>query len=68
VSRHRGSHGLRARAGRLAVTSRVGKSTFGKSLTGSARYRHHAEQRDGRHQQLVAIGRRMNVSEKFMTA
>ena len=34
---HRGRHGVRVAPGRLADTISVGKSTFGRSLTGSAR-------------------------------
>ncbi len=52
--------------GRLAVTSSVGKSTFGRSLTGQRAVRHQAEQAMAAIIRLVAMGRRMNVSEKFI--
>src|SRR5579864_5583120 len=52
--------------GRLAVTSRVGKSTLGRSLTGSARYATTPNRAIAAISRLVAMGRRMNVSEKFI--
>ncbi len=52
--------------GRLAVTSSVGKSTFGRSLTGSERYATSPNSAIAAINKLVAIGRRMNVSEKFI--
>ena len=48
--------------GSCAVTSSVGKSTFGRSLTGSERYATDAEQRDGRHEQA---GRDRPLDESF---
>ncbi len=52
--------------GRLAVTSSVGKSTFGRSLTGSERYATRPNSAMAAISRLVAMGRRMNVSEKFI--
>src|ERR1017187_8765419 len=52
--------------GRLAVTSRVGKSTFGKSLTASERYATPPNRAMAAISRLVAIGRSMNVWEIFM--
>ena len=52
--------------GKLAVTSRVGKSTFGRSLTGSERYATKPNSAMAAIIKLVAMGRRMNVSEKFI--
>jgi hypothetical protein len=52
--------------GRLAVTSSVGKSTFGRSLTGSERYATRPNSAMAAIIKLVAMGRRMNVSEKFI--
>jgi hypothetical protein len=52
--------------GRLAVTRRVGKSTLGRSLTGSALYATSPNSAMAAISRLVAMGRRMKVSEKFI--
>src|SRR6187549_168499 len=52
--------------GSCAVTSSVGKSTFGRSLTGSERYATAPKSAMAAINRLVAIGRRMNPSEIFM--
>src|SRR5213592_4346960 len=51
--------------GSCAVTSRVGKSTFGRSLTGSDRYATRPNSAIAAINRLVAIGRRMKPSEMF---
>jgi hypothetical protein len=51
--------------GRLALTSRVGKSTVGRSDTGNARYDTIPNRAIAAIRRLVAIGRRINISEKF---
>ena len=52
--------------GKLAVTSKVGKSTLGRSLTGSARYATIPNMAMAVISRLVAIGRSMNVCEMFV--
>src|SRR6476469_2303834 len=52
--------------GSCAVTSSVGKSTFGRSLTGSDRYATTPNSAIAAIRRLVAMGRRMNPSEMFM--
>ena len=52
--------------GRLAWTWIVGKSTVGRSLTGSARYATMPNSAIPAISRLVAIGRRMKTSEMFM--
>src|ERR1022692_5106011 len=52
--------------GRLAVTSRVGKSTLGRSLTARDRYATPPNSAMAAISRLVAIGRSMNVWEIFM--
>ena len=51
--------------GSCAVTSSVGKSTFGRSLTGSDRYATRPNSAIAAISRLVAIGRLMNPSEIF---
>src|SRR5262249_26055160 len=51
--------------GSCAVTSSVGKSTFGRSLTGSDRYATSPNSAIAAISRLVAIGRLMNPSEMF---
>src|SRR5581483_397214 len=51
--------------GSAAVTSRVGKSTFGRSLTGSERYATMPNMPIATISRLVAIGRSINVCETF---
>ena len=64
--RHGGRHGLRTRAGQAAVTSRVGKSTLGRSLTASDRYATPPNSAIAAISRLVAMGRSINVWEMFM--
>src|SRR5262249_46988450 len=52
--------------GRLAVTSSVGKSTFGRSLTGSERYATVPNNAIAAISKLVAMGRLMKPSEIFI--
>src|SRR3954465_127920 len=52
--------------GSCAVTSRVGKSTFGRSDTGSERYATRPKSAIAAISRLVAIGRRMKPSEMFI--
>src|SRR5438067_4661266 len=52
--------------GRLAVTSRVGRSTLGRSLTASSRYATVPKRAIAAIIKLVAIGRSINVWEIFM--
>src|ERR1019366_5272393 len=52
--------------GRLAVTSRVGKSTLGRSLTARDRYATPPNSAMAAISRLVAIGRSINVWEIFM--
>ena len=52
--------------GRLALTVIVGKSTVGRSLTGSRRYAVMPKKRIPVITSTVVTGRRMNSSEKFM--
>src|SRR4030095_639886 len=52
--------------GSCAVTSSVGKSTFGRSLTGSELYATAPNSAMAAISRLVAMGRRMNPSEIFM--
>jgi hypothetical protein len=49
-----------------AVTSSVGKSTLGRSLTGRERYATSPKRAIAAISKLVAIGLRMNPSEKFI--
>jgi hypothetical protein len=51
--------------GKLAETTRVGKSTFGKSLTARARYETTPNSAIASIKRLVAIGRRMKISDMF---
>src|SRR6516225_6805478 len=51
--------------GRLAVTSSVGKSTFGRSLTASDRYATPPNSAMAAIRRLVAIGRSIKVWEIF---
>src|SRR5947199_10676076 len=51
--------------GRLAVTSRVGKSTFGRSLTPSVRYAIAPNSAIASINRLVATGFRMKRSDMF---
>ena len=51
--------------GRLAETCSVGESTFGRSLTGSARYATTPNTAMPSIKRLVAMGRRMKTSEIF---
>src|ERR1039457_3992704 len=53
--------------GKLAVTCSVGKSTLGRSLTGSERYATMPNNAIATINKLVAIGRRINASEKFIS-
>src|SRR5699024_1050176 len=53
--------------GRLAVTMSVGKSTLGRSLTGSERYATRPNSAMASISRLVAMGRLINVSEKFIS-
>src|SRR5262249_54874358 len=53
--------------GNWAVTSSVGKSTLGRSLTGSERYATRPKSAIAAIRRLVAIGRRMNPSEIFIS-
>ena len=52
--------------GRLALTLRVGKSTLGRSLTGSARYARMPNTVMPSMIRLVAIGRLIKISDRFM--
>ncbi len=52
--------------GRAALTLSVGKSTFGRSLTGSARYATMPNTAIPSMTRLVAIGRLMKSSDRFM--
>src|SRR5439155_22213967 len=52
--------------GSCAVTSSVGKSTLGRSLTGSDRYATVPNSAIAAMSRLVAIGRLMNPSEMFI--
>src|SRR3954469_24187229 len=52
--------------GRLALTEIVGKSTFGKSLTGSDRYAVIPKTKNAIITSVVMIGRRMKISAIFM--
>ena len=52
--------------GRLALTWMVGKSTVGRSLTGSARYATRPKIRMPTMTSVVMTGRRMNSSVKLM--
>jgi hypothetical protein len=52
--------------GRLAVTKRVGKSTFGRSLTGSNLYPITPKRRIPNIISVVATGLRMNTSDIFI--
>ncbi len=52
--------------GSWAVTSSVGKSTLGRSLTGRDRYATRPNSAIAAISRLVAIGRLMNPSEMFM--
>src|SRR5271157_6513857 len=52
--------------GRLAVTSIVGKSTFGKSLTGRRRYPMYPNRRIANMTRAVMIGRRIKISAIFI--
>src|SRR5204863_9343441 len=52
--------------GRPALTWIVGKSTFGKSLTGSWRYAITPKRRMAIMINVVMTGRRMKISEMFM--
>src|SRR6516162_6644561 len=54
--------------GRLAVISRVGKSTFGRSLTGKPRYATVPNRAIAPISRLVAIGRSIKVWEMFIRA
>ncbi len=54
--------------GRLALTFSVGKSTLGRSLTGSVRYATTPNKAMAAISRLVAIGRRMKISERFTLA
>jgi hypothetical protein len=51
--------------GRLAETLMVGKSTLGRSLTGSSRYESAPKSNTPSITSVVATGRRMNGSEMF---
>ena len=53
---------------RLALTLRVGKSTAGRSLTGSVKYATTPNSAMAAINRLVAIGRRMKISERFTCA
>src|SRR6516164_7649848 len=53
--------------GSCAVTSSVGKSTFGRSLTGSDRYATSPNSAIAAISKLVAMGRLMKPSEMFIT-
>src|ERR1017187_825771 len=52
--------------GKLAMTFNVGYSTCGRSLTGSARYATTPKSAIAAISRLVAIGRRMKISERFI--
>ena len=52
--------------GKLALTLIVGKSTFGKSLTGSERYAMIPKTRNAIMINVVMIGRRIKISAMFM--
>src|SRR5207244_8407178 len=52
--------------GSVAVTSSVGKSTFGRSLTGRRRYATAPKSAIEAMSRLVTIGRLMNPSETFV--
>ena len=54
--------------GRLAFTVIVGKSTVGRSLTGSRRYAMMPKNRIPAITSTVVTGRRMNSSERFIVA
>ncbi len=54
--------------GRPAPTLSVGKSTFGRSLTGSARYAITPNIAIPSMSRLVAIGRLMKIAERCITA
>src|SRR5882724_10705631 len=51
--------------GKLALTLSVGKSTLGRSATGSELYARTPNNAIANISRLVATGRRMNISEKF---
>src|SRR5260370_14774978 len=53
--------------GRLAVTISVGKSTLGRSLTGRERYATMPNRALATIRRLVAMGRLINVSDKFIS-
>jgi hypothetical protein len=52
--------------GRLAVTRRVGKSTFGRSLTGRSLYPMTPKRRIPNITRVVITNRRIKISDKFI--